>query len=364
MTSDQGQERIAAFLRWACVFDLIFHALVTWTLCCLPESQQSTSEAGKRLLHHRQRLLNKINEQLSQRKIDDVLIQAVTLLIPVDDHLGYTEFSQAHLAGIETMIECRGGLALVGSSEPAIGVQLATLVSISTTKLSINTSPQKLYAKSPLVYPSIPFSPSICEEISRLPSGFADLALSGQISIEMIRIIIAFDLWLQDLSNSPDRTDRGAWRFTVPSGLNDIEKHICIALLCLADDVTSMGLYYGALIFRKPQKRAESLFNNASLWHSQEQADTIVWLATVITTPLRPELAPFKARLLLYERILRARPLLKQWVNVEVILRRFFYCEERERTWKDSWESVNNHNKSFPPVTSKTLIPISEAASV
>jgi hypothetical protein len=349
----KGHERTAAMTRWALSYDLIFHALVAWTLCCLPESQDSKNFVGQRLLYHRGQTLKKLHEQLSKGVVDDVLIQGVGLLIPIDDHLGYTDFTQAHLNGIERMIQRRGGLDKVGSSEPSIGLQLAMMVSISTTKLSINTAPAAhsrprsidSVGTPSLSYPIGPaLAPSLASEVSRLPSGFANLVSKGTLSLEMIAILAEFETWLANLDRLPDDgPEPMAYRFAVPSGLTDLEKHICTALICLTDDLTSMGTFYAALVFRKPLKRTKMLLEDLpNLWysHGSNHQDVLVWLATVIATPRRPDLAPAEMRQALYEQLMLRNTCLSSWKNVQQILGRFFFPNRRAWAWMEGWEDT------------------------
>ncbi|KPI42687.1 uncharacterized protein AB675_2049 [Cyphellophora attinorum] len=366
----KGHERTAAMTRWALSYDLIFHALVAWTLCCLPESQDSKTFVGQRLLYHRGQTLKKLHEQLSKGVVDDVLIQGVGLLIPIDDHLGYTDFTQAHLNGIERMIQRRGGLDKVGSSEPSIGLQLAMMVSISTTKLSINTAPATHSRSLPmdsadtssLSYPIGPaLAPSLAFEVSRLPSGFANLVSKGLLSLEMIAILAEFETWLATLNRLPDDgPEPMAYRFAVPSGLTDLEKHICTALICLTDDLTSMGTFYAALVFRKPLKRTKMLFEDLpNLWfsHGNDHEDVLVWLATVITTPRRPDLAPTEMRKTFYEQLILRNTRLRSWNNVEQILGRFFYPKRRAWAWMESWEDIyRQHSEKTTQVGSSTAL--------
>lgn len=365
----QGRNRTEAMTRWVLSYDLIFHALVAWTLCCLPESQDSSTSIGQQLLCHRACTLRMLHERLSNGVVDDVLIQGIGLLIPIDDHLGYTEFNQAHLNGIERIIERRGGFAAVGSSEPALGLHLAALVSISTTKLSINTASSAghmhitSFADWPAVDPSLasPIYAStplhLAANVARLPSGFVSLITSGRLSNDMVTILVEFDKWLHSLSQtSPGGPEPMAYRFNVPSGLSSLEKHICTALICLTDDLTTMGTLYAALIFRKPLKRTKALLAELNaLWTSYDMTasnkvpsadDVLIWLATIIPTPRRPELTPKNARRALYGRLMSRKPWLSDWANVETILGRFFYSSTRSAAWKESWKDYWDMDKT------------------
>jgi hypothetical protein len=50
-----------------------------------------------------------------------------------------------------------------------------------------------------LVYPTHPFSTEFCARLARLPSGFSDLALNGELSIQFIGIIEDVTVWDQNI---------------------------------------------------------------------------------------------------------------------------------------------------------------------
>ncbi|KAI9038125.1 uncharacterized protein KD926_011259 [Aspergillus affinis] len=81
----------SGLLSWASQYDIILHGLSAFTLCSV-ESQDATGATSDAILYHRNRLLGDLHERLSRRQVDDVLIQAICLLIPVDDYLGYVEY--------------------------------------------------------------------------------------------------------------------------------------------------------------------------------------------------------------------------------------------------------------------------------
>ena len=284
-----------------------------------------------------------INERLAQTHVDDVLIQAIVLAIVVDDYLGYVEFGQVHLRGLDAVIEHRGGLEHIGNSEAGMGNNLvqSTLTVISTTKLNIGTalhggSLSHFREPTILTYPEYSLSLELRQMVSELPVGLQELALSQHLSVEIVQIVLSFKGWLHNLD--PDRAESSlSWRQPVPSGLSNLEKCIFVALICLADDLSGLGGHISVLIFRKPGQRARMILSDEGLWDDPSLSDCVLWLATVVCSPRKVEIIPHDIWKALQEKILSQRPELRHFAEIESILHRFFYPEARAAAWKQAW---------------------------
>lgn len=291
----------------------------------------------------RSKVLNWINNRLAQSHVDDVLIQVIILAMVVDDYLGYVEFRQVHLQGLDAVIDRRGGLDAIGTSEPAIGRTLrqSTLTVIGTTILNINTSLRAASKPSPLspsilTYPEYSLSEQLHRLVARLPIGLQELALSQHLSVEMVGIVLSFTDWLNNLDPVVAESS-ASWRHPTPAGLSNLEKCLYVALICLSDDLSGMGGHISVLIFRKPGQRARMILSDEGLWDDPRTADCVLWLATVVCSPRNITIIPRGVQNVLQEKILRQRPEVGDLAAIERILRRFFYPEARAGAWMQAW---------------------------
>ncbi|GFF59192.1 hypothetical protein IFM46972_11315 [Aspergillus udagawae] len=324
-------------LSWASKHDLILHGLSAFTLCSL-ECHDVTGNTSRAIMYHRNKVLLDLHSRLSQQQVDDVLIQGMALLIPVDDYLGHYEFGPVHLNGMREVVKLRGGFDAVGSSdENAFGrnLRMSLLVTQSMVEFHVQTaitnSPTSL-AKGELLYP-LPVS---WEAAQDLPPGFRDLARYRYLSDEAIGIVRDFSHWLTR-SKESESTVRQTWRCSMSCDLNNLEKCICVALACLADDLSAMGTHPAALIFRKPQRRAEALGAVTEVWNDPLLIECVIWMCTVVATPQNRQIfSRAKQRQLLRRSILQ-RYWASGWKDIRRILQRFFYDPSRETDWEEAW---------------------------
>ncbi|KAL5339671.1 hypothetical protein BJX70DRAFT_397614 [Aspergillus crustosus] len=252
----------SVLLNWSNTCDAILHGLTAFTLCNL-EAPDRTGIARAATLFHRRKLFNAVTDMLSRQEVNDFLIQAICLLIPIDDYLG-----------------------------PNINPPLASTSLIST----------------------------------------------GYLTPASTEILLSFSSWLTAHRGSNPALIP-VWRYSTTYPLTPLERCLFTALLCLADDLSGMGVHPAAIIFRQPEKRAEMLLAVRELWRDTLLADLLLWMAMVITTPRNPEIPPWAVQRELFCGIVSARRDLESWSNVGAALRCFFYEEARAPFWKVTWNA-------------------------
>ncbi|RHZ49500.1 uncharacterized protein CDV56_104316 [Aspergillus thermomutatus] len=324
-------------LSWASKHDLILHGLSAFTLCSL-ECQDPTGNISRAIMFHRNKVLLDLHNRLSQQQVDDVLIQGMALLIPVDDYLGHYEFGPVHLNGMREVVKLRGGFDAVGSSdENAFGrnLRMSMLVTMSLVEFHVQTTITN--APTTLANGVFPHPLPVWGETALdLPPGFRDLARCGYLSDETIGIVRDFSHWLARNKES-EPTARQTWRCSMSRNLNNLEKCISVTLACLADDLSAMGTHPAALIFRKPQRRAEVLAAVTEVWNDFLLIECVIWMCTVVATPRnRQIICREKQRQLLRRSILQRYPA-SNWSDIRQILQRFFYDSSCEHDWEEAW---------------------------
>ncbi|KAL4875319.1 hypothetical protein BJY04DRAFT_202456 [Aspergillus karnatakaensis] len=332
--SSQGQFYGAVQLFWTTHHESIRQGQIAWALCTL-ESQGRLNGPRAAILYHRRKCLVEVQQGLSNGVIDDVFISALSLLICIDDYLGHVEYSRAHLAGLDAVVEARGGYDYLGTSIPAMkrDIQVSTLIVRSL--LLFHT----LNDESPMQ--EIMFQAQALDTDIQLdlPQGFIDLLRRGQLTRSSMEFLQDFSAWRkkhrgQDPKNAP------VWRSPVPlDKLTALEKCIFVGLICLADDTSHMSLHPSAAMYRQAKKRADMVCNMHHVWSDPTLTECLMWLWFVILTPRNAEHTLEAIQSELFTRLLSLNgDLLKfEWVNTQSLLRRFFYDEGRAPAWRTTW---------------------------
>ncbi|EAW10829.1 uncharacterized protein ACLA_053030 [Aspergillus clavatus NRRL 1] len=325
-------------LAWASKHNLILHGLSAFTLCSL-DSQDSTGRTSRAITYHRNVLLKELHERLSRRQVDDVLIQAITLLIPVDDYLGHAEYGPVHLKGLNDVVQLRGGFGAIGTSdEAAFGSNLRMSVQVTMSLVEFHLQTNMNQESDTIVGPvSAPSSPSELQiKASGLPPGFRDLIDQGCISDQMIDVLYSFMDW-SIKGREIDPSARGTWRCSTARDLNNLEKCIVVTLACLADDISAMGTHPATIIFRKPKQRAAMLARVAEVWDNPLFVDCVIWMCTVVSTPRNRDILCREAQRRLLLKAIRCRYCALQWGDIRQVLERFIYESGRAADWEEAW---------------------------
>ncbi|KAL2834776.1 hypothetical protein BJY01DRAFT_259398 [Aspergillus pseudoustus] len=369
-----AQYYVSVLLHWSNTCDAILHGLVAFTLCNL-EPHDRTGNARAATLFHRKKLFDLVTDMLSRQEVDDLLIQAICLLIPIDDYLGYVDYSQVHLDGLEVVVRARGGHEMVGQSVAGMSQNLQTSLLVSRSLLlshiqtslghhvpltgagaaTTTTTTDRLNPSSLLPSLETPLGVELELELLNLPVGFTHLLSTGHLTAASIPILKSFSAWLHTHSATP-ASQIPVWRYNSPSPhqhphrhqqhLTAVEKCLFAALLCYADDISGMGLHPAALLFRQPKKRAGMLLQVPQLWADCGLADFVLWLAMVITVPRDPGITPWEVQRKLFRRIFEMRGQDGcAWADIESRLRCFFSDKGRAAVWEATWNALYLYNQ-------------------
>ncbi|EED23783.1 conserved hypothetical protein [Talaromyces stipitatus ATCC 10500] len=324
-------------LKWIAQHDGVLHGLTAFALCSL-ETVGKTDAIYQAILHHRHKILEDVHRRLERRQVDDVLIQAICLLIPVDDYLGYVEYGPVHRSGLSNIVKIRGGFRQVGNSDMAFGnlLQTSMLVVMSMIDFHVQTRIAPMFLPDERPMASISLSSEMQKRIFALPSGFQTLVHAGILSTNVLVIVESYEAWLLQVKDV-ELKDRATWRPQLLSELNNVEKCVVVTLVCLADDISSLGFHAAAPIFRKPKQRSEALTDVPELWADPALVDCVIWMSTVISTPRNSRSIDPDFRKEVLKRSIRGRDFALDWEQIQRKLRRFFYAEERAGDWEKAW---------------------------
>lgn len=188
----------------------MFGALVTFAQAHIDTLQRPDGRPSYESLTYWAKAVSLLKEQLQDpdRCANDAAILSNVYLMGAAARFQEQQACNTFYQGIQQMVAIRGGLDQLGLGGyvrdcilylAALGLDTvdmagetessATDVSAFPTPTSDTQSPNVVTQGAndpPLTYPQHPFSPRLCEIIARLPVGFADLAMDGCLSHDLI----------------------------------------------------------------------------------------------------------------------------------------------------------------------------------
>ncbi|KAL2811973.1 hypothetical protein BJX63DRAFT_422046 [Aspergillus granulosus] len=329
----------AGLLHWITHSDGVLHGLAAFALCSLDTTSKNDDAIYRAILHHRHKILEDVHRWLEQKQVDDALIQAICLLIPVDDYLGYVEYGPVHQKGLTDIVKIRGGFEKVGSSDVvAFGgnLQMSMLTVMSMIEFHMRT---RIASKPPSAEISMAIASLPAEtqkKISDLPPGLRDLFYTGILSAKVLPVLESYEAWLSRVENIQTQ-NRDAWRFPVSPDLNNVEKCIVVTLVCLADDTSAMATHPAAPIFRKAKQRTEALTKVHELWSDPALVDCVIWMSTVTSIPQNEQIIDTNLQKEVLKKSINGRVFVLEWGEIQRKLRQFYYSELRAGDWEKAW---------------------------
>lgn len=210
------------------------------------------------IVKYQSKALSDLRRRLVADKDTDILLWTITVLMSLDISFADFESWKAHTAGLERIMNMRGGLESLNNNtylkQKIIGFNMFW----NNKQMAIATS------QTSSTYPTHPFSPEICVAISKLPRALSDLALEGYFNTALISLMADIISVSSKLTGPDQKRDEDLRRlkllgyeleelFRIDS-LSELEKLIVAALVdyCISVD-TDRGLHWllmGALRMR------------------------------------------------------------------------------------------------------------------
>jgi hypothetical protein len=179
-----------------------------------------------------------------------------------------------------------------------------------------------------LTYPEHPFDPELCDVIAKFPPGLTDLALSGELSHQVVKLVAHVNDWkrevgaalkehdvyhLHDLS-AHSRNVTLCGEFLHRPGLSLVEQLLVLALTayCYSTDTTRAMFW---LTNAYLQLRCRHLNSVAHLDVTEKNEDLTTWIGTTLAATFDPGSQPWVLGLAM----LKTRPTVRDWqANVRV----------------------------------------------
>ncbi|ETI19544.1 hypothetical protein G647_09378 [Cladophialophora carrionii CBS 160.54] len=276
----------------------------------------------------------------------------------------------AHYRGLREMINMRGGPKTFVGNTPLLA--MLDYADVVTEMLAIPKQPELVedfgsdcslgreHDISSLHYPVHPFPPDLCSDIANLPEGFRELALSLQLSREVIRLIIGasrqafFDA--EEVKSRP--------KIYCPSMIMTFSRKIFAssarvteAIVCLSIVVSclrSASFPFGKEDLQLVMELSSLAARRGARESTPDQHYHYIWTVMVAAEACEqdPLLSPIIDKLLMdlleptARHDLKAPHLLGEWATLEEILRRYFWRHDLLEKWKCVWAAALQKRRS------------------
>ncbi|KAK4942465.1 hypothetical protein LTR10_017761 [Elasticomyces elasticus] len=322
------------------------------------------------LAYHRTNAFNALRLRLASAETcaDDTTMTTIAALTTIDYILGFHEGAEKHVSAMKQIRSIRTDLT---GETPWQYFLLSTmkayeaLWSFVKDRNDAATSMSQLTIDSPLrnelpVYPSLPFDTKVCEALSKVSSTFNDMALAGELSIQMIDILANLstitktgDSPTSNLISSPPSSP-GARNL-----LNIIADLQCISfmgttpiehLLCCGLIGCCFRLHYGDEQIGEEydealQELEDTLGANGWPRSPQEQAklqkkhlECLIWISVAGASALELSKSYPAASTVLDNTLKKYPKETSRWNTVEKILRKFLWNDFLAESWQKCWQ--------------------------
>jgi hypothetical protein len=293
-----------------------------------------------------------------QALLDDGVLIAITHLMVADLCRRDLLSLKAHLKGARQIMSLRGGL---GNSPAHLAVRaIVTMVEFYIALgqyLHISPDDPTSIPKRQIEFVQHPFPPDICRDVAKLPIGLAEVALTGHLSVQCIKLLAEVASWVPLASGATTSTeqavnsqDRYCRLFAEP---RECSRNAIMLLLDLRRSGLPPGLEHviclglAIAVRHVSGENRTNIFDTASLAAltkgvkaidspSVADSEVIIWISLLVnwrTQSAKP--IPRANELLDY--VLESFPAARTWKKVSIICRKFWWFERFQSDWEECW---------------------------
>ena len=198
----------------------------------------------------------------------------------------------------------------------------------------------------PIDYPSVPFSPELCTVLSRLPSGFSELSLSGRLSTQTMQVLAS--LSATTISSDSEGFDDSRLDTEIQGMLSALQR---LSLMKIASNEQFLLCGLVAYTFQLRRLRALNLFHDPSLRAfirlvpNQEKPDSIreqqcmVWISMSVVGALSLRTIRMPGTHLILDRVFTLYPAMSKWETIEATLKSFFWTPSILEHWRKCFDT-------------------------
>jgi len=334
------------------------------------------------LAYHRANAFAQLRLRLMSQETcaDDATIVTIAALTTIDYMLGIHEGAENHIDAMQRIRAIRTDLKGETPWQHFVNASMDAYFSLWTfvkERNAATTSMSQLTIESPLrndlpLYPSLPFSTKMCEALSKVSPAFNDMALAGQLSIQMIDILASLSTITRSegggspattspTTDSPSTSSPVSSAPSSPGGrnlLNIIADLRCLSMLGTVpiEHLLCFGLIGCSLTLHFGEEKIPEEFNETlqeledtvvgggkprpqqeNEKFMKEHQDCLIWISIAAAGALELSELLSPTTKLLHQTLDRYPTETSTWEAMEQILRKFLWNDVLAQRWKRCW---------------------------
>jgi hypothetical protein len=351
-----------SFFQFSMKEPIMFEAVISISRAHLDLSEHPGSHPSTAVLLHRGKVLRMLQSSLVSspgRNVPDNALMAVLCMLVLD--IMYADWTsvEANMQGFRHLAGLRGGIDNLGWSgwfrmcfswaelRWAGHIARANSMRNITVPLEIPT------------YPAHPFNPATCLSISRLPEGLREAALQRQLCNEVISFLEQVQTW----TTGPHKECAEVWvRQPVASFMrdrNDYLKSLQISvqgaellgkytlrpserLLCIGVVAYIISADGSADDGRQAKGLDDHLVGIKTVCAEARLCDYLLWAGLVLAASTDGHMAPLSNHCVLLDHMLELdrRNNYREWKDLQMMLRKYFWNPFIEAKWEVCWQAA------------------------
>ena len=356
---------------------MLFEIIITLCRGSILMAQGKRVSEDRLFVYRRAHAIKTITTNLTSPKgLSDASLLSVTMVLTLEYLTGNVAAVATHLEGLQQMLKFRDDL---DGSTPWKRFVRAGMLAYQSLGCFVTGQPMTIPGTSPgyvkeafdelalmesISYPELPFEPDVCTTLSRLPSGFAELSLSGNISKQVMKLLAFAQATTADCAATEEIDERiGHELQVILSALQrlsfmeatTIEKHLVCGLL--------------GFTFQLRQLRSLNIFHDPPLRHfidvlrrhekpdSKRARDTMIWVSMAVAGALYLRTVVMPGSHQVMDRMFKLYPEATRWSYIESVAQNHFYTENILRHWEkcwslgiERWDKVKNRLEHSEPI--------------
>ncbi|KIW30049.1 uncharacterized protein PV07_05828 [Cladophialophora immunda] len=310
------------------------------------------------LLRHRGVALRELRDSLMapERPNPDLVLLTMSTLLTMNYMINDLDSFEVHLRALENMLastkpqDDTGIKSFVRGRVLAFGV-LASFLQANQPSYA-NRINEKGHRISTLTYPGHPFLPDLCTVIAKLPEGFAEVALSRSIAVEVISFLVKLTELINWLASSehgraaqpkPDMTmQRAIYDLQCLSALQltPIEVQISRALLAFCLHLYNEMSFHIPLA--RPLRPLLETFNaRTETPRSPWLQRCLYWCSIVTASAWDTQIDASPERHVVLDNLVDRLPEATSWEDTEEVMRKFLWQDRLADEWEVCWRAAS-----------------------
>ncbi|KIX92963.1 uncharacterized protein Z520_11236 [Fonsecaea multimorphosa CBS 102226] len=337
---------------------MLFQATIAMTRAAWVLRRGSDPLADKMLLRHRGIALRELRDALMapDRPNPDLVLLTMSTLLTLNYMINDLESFEIHLRVLENMLASTepeydtGVKSFVRGRALAFGV-LASFLQANQPSYATRIN-EKGHRISTLTYPGHPFLPDLCAVIAQLPEGFAEVALSGSIAVELISFLVKLtELFIWIASSQHERNAQPKPDMTMQRAIYDLQCLSALQLTPIEMQISRALLafclhLYNEMSFHIPLARPlrpllETFNAHTETPRSPWLNRCLYWCSIVTASAWDTQIDASPERHVVLDNLINKLPEARSWEDTEEMMRMFLWQDRLADEWEICWRAAS-----------------------